>query len=599
MAEPESGPPRGRGRGGSASMEGVSTKPGATEGDDLGVEIGALLLGKYRIDAILGKGGMGVVARATHVHLDEPVAIKFLRKDAADDPEASRRFLREAQAAVKLKSEHVARVLDVGTLPDGGPYLVMEFLEGVDLDMMLSQSGRIDPPLAVEFVVQGCAALAEAHSLGIIHRDVKPANFFVTWRPDGSALVKVLDFGISKIQTQLADLALTQTQSVLGTPAYMSPEQMRSARNVDTRSDIWALGTVLYELCEGRRPFEAESFSEMCVKVAVDAPAPFTVELPPGLEDVIMRCLRKDPTTRYGSVGELAAALVPFARDQRQAQILVERIQRILGRGAAPLTIKEAGSGPILLPRAQTPPPVAVGGGGETTDRTPPPVMTGEPVAGDPRAAYPPRKTTPWAAGAPPRVGGSAASPASPAAATNPSVTSSSTSWPASEGSWPGTGEHALPVPPGRPSGPMRSPRRRAGIIAVVAVVTVGGALVVMAQLGGGGARPAAGSAAEPREGTSPDLAAPPAVGTGEASPSAAVAPAVVGDDAAIAAEVAVDAGIATIVAPDATVATEDPAAGAGTGTGTGTGTGKKKDRRKKPGVARDHAADDVFGKRK
>ncbi|MBZ0234052.1 MAG: serine/threonine protein kinase, partial [Deltaproteobacteria bacterium] len=312
------------------------SRPGASSDDDVGVEVGSVLLGKYRIEAILGKGGMGIVARATHLHLDEQVAIKFLRRDTASDPEAAQRFLREAQAAVKLKNEHVARVIDVGTLDGHVPYMVMEYLEGADLDLMLEQSGVIAPELAVDFVLQACAALSEAHALGIVHRDIKPSNIFVTWRTDGSVLVKVLDFGISKIAAGLTEVSLTQTQSVLGTPAYMSPEQMRSARSVDARTDIWSLGTVLYELVQGHRPFEAESFSEMCVKVAVDPPMPLTNPLPPGLADVIMTCLAKSPAERYPNVGALAEALVPFGRDPRAAQLLMERTQRTVGRAPTP-----------------------------------------------------------------------------------------------------------------------------------------------------------------------------------------------------------------------------------------------------------------------
>ena len=274
----------------------------ASAEENLGVALGAILVGKYRIDAILGQGGMGVVARATHLHLSETVAIKFLRADIAGDDEANQRFLREAHAAWKLKNEHVARVLDVGTLDTGLPYLVMEYLEGVDLDNMLEQSQRIAPALAVEFIVQACEGLAEAHALGIVHRDVKPSNFFVTWRADGTPLVKLLDFGISKVANN-TDVSLTQTQSMLGTPAYMSPEQMRSARTVDQRTDVWSLGAVLFELIEGTRPFEAESFSEMCVKVAVDPPAAFTVPLPPGLTAVVQRCLEKSPDARFPTVG--------------------------------------------------------------------------------------------------------------------------------------------------------------------------------------------------------------------------------------------------------------------------------------------------------
>jgi serine/threonine protein kinase len=327
---------------------------------------GTVLLGKYRVEQILGHGGMGVVAEATHLGLGEKVAIKFLRPDVVVDDETCARFLREAQAAVKLKSEHVARVSDVGMLAGGAPYMVMEFLEGVDLDQMIASSGVVDPPLAVELVLQGCEALAEAHAYGIVHRDIKPSNFFVTWRADGSPLVKVLDFGISKAPVGV-DLSLTQTQSVLGTPAYMSPEQMRSARKVDARTDIWSLGTVLYELIEGRRPYDAESFSEMCVKVAADPPEPMRSRVPTGLVAAIARCLEKDPARRFQTVGELATAIAPFARDIREAQLRVERIRRVVSRPRSAELVQSmnareqlSGAGMVVAPAAFAPGAVSV-----------------------------------------------------------------------------------------------------------------------------------------------------------------------------------------------------------------------------------------------
>ncbi|HEY5935620.1 MAG TPA: serine/threonine-protein kinase [Kofleriaceae bacterium] len=298
---------------------------------DAGISIGQVFLGKYRVDAVLGHGGMGVVAKCTHLGLNEQVAIKMLRQDVLLDRDAVERFMREAQAASKLKSEHVARVVDVGVFePTGVPYMVMEFLDGHDLGELIDQQKTIPAPWASLLVLQAAEALAEAHSINIVHRDVKPTNLFVTWRPDGTAIVKVLDFGISKAPMG-TDMQLTQTQSLLGTPAYMSPEQMRSARLVDARSDIWSLGTVLYELLEGRRPFEAESFSEMCVKVAVDPPAEM-VNAPPALRPVVMRCLAKTPEQRFANMAELGRALVPFTQDQHHANMLVERMQRVLGR---------------------------------------------------------------------------------------------------------------------------------------------------------------------------------------------------------------------------------------------------------------------------
>ncbi|MCX5741933.1 MAG: serine/threonine-protein kinase [Proteobacteria bacterium] len=299
------------------------------------IAAGDLILGKYQIEETLGRGGMGIVVKARHTGLDELVAIKLLRDDIAIDEDTIARFLREAQAVVKLKSEHVARVSDVGRFEDGKPYMVMEFLEGSDIGQMIDQNGSLHPSLAIDLLIQACDALAEAHSIGIIHRDVKPSNLFVTFRPDGSPILKVLDFGISKSAGN--DLSLTQTSSMLGTPAYMSPEQMRSARKVDARTDVWSLGSVLYEAVEGRLPFAAESFPEMCVMVAVEQPAPM-LKMPPALQPIVMRCLEKNPDLRYPSVAELAFDLMQHAREPHRARMLVDRMFRTLGRRAAGIT---------------------------------------------------------------------------------------------------------------------------------------------------------------------------------------------------------------------------------------------------------------------
>jgi serine/threonine protein kinase len=330
------------------------------------IRIGQVFLGKYRVESILGQGGMGVVAECTHLQLNERVALKMLREDVLLDPDAVERFMREAQAAAKLKSEYVARVRDVGALESGTPFMVMEYLDGQDLGVLITERGTLPAPWATELILQTCEALSEAHSLGIVHRDIKPTNLFVTWRPDGTALIKVLDFGISK-SSMGTDMRLTQTQSLLGTPAYMSPEQMRSARLVDGRTDIWSLGTVLYELLEGRKPFEAESFSEMCVKVAVDPPSPMS-RAPIDLQHVVLRCLAKTPEQRYASMAELARDLVPFTQDPHQASMLVERMQRMLARSESnweggstgvgqrgvPHHVRDMGSAPV---RSQSPSP--------------------------------------------------------------------------------------------------------------------------------------------------------------------------------------------------------------------------------------------------
>jgi serine/threonine-protein kinase len=277
---------------------------------------------------------MGVVVSALHIALDERVAIKFLLPEALTNAEAVARFAREARAAVKIKSQHVARVIDVGTLETGAPYMVMEFLKGQDLSNHLRQHGALPIADAVDFVLQACEALAEAHALGIVHRDLKPANLFLTTLADGSPCVKVLDFGISKVTNPGAsgpDLGMTKTQAVMGSPLYMSPEQMASSRDVDGRADLWALGTILYELVTGRVPFNADTMPQLCAMILQyppDPPQSLRPDMPEGLTQVMLRCLEKDRTRRFGNVAELASALVPFG--SRAAARSAERVSRVL-----------------------------------------------------------------------------------------------------------------------------------------------------------------------------------------------------------------------------------------------------------------------------
>jgi serine/threonine protein kinase len=352
------------------------------------VPVGTVIDGKYRVDGIVGRGGMGTVYRAQHLALHEPVAIKILRRDAAQDEEIVTRFLREAQWVVKLRSEHVARVHDVGRTADGLPFMVMELLEGADLGQLVEQHGAMYAPVAVDLVLQSCDAIMEAHALGIVHRDIKPTNLYVSFRPDQTAIVKVLDFGISKAAGG-TDMSLTQTQSMLGTPAYMSPEQMRSARDVDQRTDIWSLGTVLYELVEARRPFEAESFSEMCVMVAVDPPRPMVNA--PELTPVVMRCLAKSPNERYANVAELMADLAPFANNPDNAHYFVVRAQRMVGRGSTP---NIADTGPVALVTPAAMPIANLTMHGPRTATPSPTFAQSEPITMGPTRRDPrPRKT--------------------------------------------------------------------------------------------------------------------------------------------------------------------------------------------------------------
>jgi len=296
-----------------------------------------LIAGKYRIEGEIGHGAMGVVLAATHVDLDQRVAIKLLHAHAADDPESLARFLQEARAAAKIHSEHVARVIDVGTLENGRSYIVMEHLEGCDLAEVLATDSPLPVPVAVSYALEVCEGLAAAHAAGVIHRDLKPANIFLAHQADLSFTLKVLDFGVSKILRGSdapplePHAAVTHTGQIFGSPAYMSPEQLRSAGRVDARADIWALGVVLYQMLAGELPFGKGSMADLMAAIVRDPPAPLRLsrpEVPEALENAVLRCLAKSPEDRYRSVADLALALLPFGPEG--AATRVERIGRML-----------------------------------------------------------------------------------------------------------------------------------------------------------------------------------------------------------------------------------------------------------------------------
>jgi serine/threonine protein kinase len=289
-----------------------------TQFGSIQVREGDLIAGKYRIGRVLGVGGMGVVVAARHEQLEQMVAIKFVKDDALDNDEAVERFLREARSAARLKSEHVARVLDVGRLETGAPYMVMEFLEGSDLAQALTRDGPMAVDLVAALMLQICEAVAEAHAAGIVHRDLKPENLFLTRTVGGSPKMKVLDFGVSKTSVPMGDPSakLTRTRAMLGSPLYMAPEQLRSSRDVDSRTDVWSLGVVLFELLSGRSPFEAEAMPELCLKIVGEPPlslAQLRPAVPPAIVAIVERCLEKDRTKRFDNAAELALALEPFA----------------------------------------------------------------------------------------------------------------------------------------------------------------------------------------------------------------------------------------------------------------------------------------------
>ncbi|HEX8114648.1 MAG TPA: serine/threonine-protein kinase, partial [Kofleriaceae bacterium] len=291
-----------------AVVEAMVTQHGPAHAEPRPLTVGSMIGGRFRIDQVLGAGGMGIVVAATHTELGNRVAIKFMRDEKLKSAEAVERFIREARAVVKLRTEHVCRVYDVARLDTGAPYIVMELLQGVDLARTIA-SRPLPATIAVEYVMQAAVALAEAHAAGIVHRDLKPANLFVTRRHDGGPLVKVLDFGIAKALTE-SDSRLTRTRAMLGSPGYMSPEQLDSPRDVDGRSDIWALGVTLYQLLSGRLPFWGKNPTEIAVKIAAEDPPPLEVD--PPLAAVVRRCLEKSPGDRYQDVAALAADLKPF-----------------------------------------------------------------------------------------------------------------------------------------------------------------------------------------------------------------------------------------------------------------------------------------------
>ena len=287
--------------------------------------VGSVVDGKYRVDSVLGRGAMGVVVQATHLHLGERVALKFLRykaKAGVGDDFASR-FKREARVSAKLKNEHITRVIDVGVWRDHVPYMVMDYLQGTDLRQVIKGSGSLPIALAIDYTVQVCEGIAEAHSLGIVHRDLKPSNLFITKRPDGSDIIKILDFGISKWKHDEAELdELTQTGVVLGSPKYMAPEQLFGSADVDARADVWSVGAILYEMLCGRPPYDLPTFTKICAELSTDRMPPSLTarraEVPAGLDAVVMKCFQRAPGNRVQTVADLAGGILdaveaPFA----------------------------------------------------------------------------------------------------------------------------------------------------------------------------------------------------------------------------------------------------------------------------------------------
>lgn len=322
-------------------------------GDDFAP--GHLIADKFRVVRELGRGGMGVVLAADHLELQQTVAVKLMK--ASGNAVALERFKREARLVARLRSQHVCRVFDVGTLDSGEPFIVMEMLEGGDLGEVLDQQGPLTVAQVAEYVVQALDAIGEAHLLGVVHRDIKPGNLFLARGVDGAPFVKVLDFGISKASGQ--DDGLTATGELIGSPRFMAPEQMKKAADVDTRADVWALGAVMYELLAGAPAFDADTVAELLVLILQEEPEPLASarrDLPPAFVAVVERCLRKSPVERFANVAELALALEPFlpTRAKPYVQRLVTAYEATGWTPPASMGATQAGGSSASAPTASS-----------------------------------------------------------------------------------------------------------------------------------------------------------------------------------------------------------------------------------------------------
>jgi len=326
-----------------------------------GAELDTLLMGKYRVERQLGSGGMGVVLEATHVALGQTVAVKLLNAEHARSPDVVTRFLREARIAATLPSEHVARVSDVGVTESGQPCIVMERLIGRDLDAEIASRGPLPTAEAVDLMLEACEGVAMAHAHNLVHRDLKPANLFLAERPLRPRVLKVLDFGLSK-EDSGQHAGLTGSETVFGTPQYMSPEQIQSTKNVDARSDQHALGMILYEMLAAQPPYSAPSVTQLIVVIATHPPPHVRLvrpDVPAGLDEAIARAMAKRASDRFPDLAAFAAAIAPFGGpDARlRAKLVAQALSTHFDREPSTRSQQptdEAPTVPVLQPALQT-----------------------------------------------------------------------------------------------------------------------------------------------------------------------------------------------------------------------------------------------------
>ena len=440
-------------------------------------EPGELLAGKYRLKSVLGRGGMGIVFEVHHELLDRAVAIKVLAPEVLGSQEAVSRFMNEARAAAKITSDRVVHVLDVGVLDGGLPFMVMEKLDGRDLGDLLREPGALDVDVVVDLLVEAAEGVAHAHVEGIIHRDLKPSNLFLAERPDRSTVVKVLDFGISKLTSPgggSTSGSVTSTNTILGSPLYMSPEQLLSAKTIDGRADIWSLGVIAYRLLTQAVPFDGDNLVEIFAKIQERDARPLTelrADVPPELDEVVRRCLQREADDRPPTTLVLARDLAPFGTPRAQAalgRIEAHAASRGLtsdGRGASrpPSAPRNSRRADVPFPStrltgrsadraradpAEPPPRASRSGAGPISPMAIDSTQPSGSLAPAPPIPPPPkgRRHLPGPRRA---AGANGQHPRAPRGLIAPAIIGTFVSW----GSWSG----ALPAPPGAPS-PIASP---------------------------------------------------------------------------------------------------------------------------------------------